>query len=228
MGMTQESTPVKRRQATAGLDESGASLRNFKHLKHATKEEFTLMGDEYAKKVVAADVMTNRFFEMLLHQKTFGPLGGPIDLFEHGLQTASKCHRAAESVDIVVMSLFHDITESISCKNHGKAAASLMEPYVSPKATWICENHEVFQGLYYFHHFGSDPSAAKKLFEIHKFYQDCADWCEKYDAAGFDRDYKSMDLEAFRPMAMEVFGREPYWWDEKHVMRAVVTGSGDA
>ena len=33
---------------------------------------------------------------------------------------------------------------------------ALLEPYLSPKATWMLANHEVFQGFYYFHVFGAD------------------------------------------------------------------------
>ena len=89
-------------------------------------------------------------------------------------------------------------------------------------------NHEVFQGYYYFHVFGADRNVREKLFKEHEHYDALVEWCEKYDAASFDGDYENLDLEFFRPFVMEVFGREAYWWDKQHVMRAVVTGAGES
>ena len=45
--------------------------------------------------------------------------GLPIDLCEHGQQTASRAVRAGEDDELVTISLLHDITETISAKNHG-------------------------------------------------------------------------------------------------------------
>merc|ERR1712070_398223 len=110
------------------------------------------------------------------------------------------------------------MTELMNCKNHGKAAAALLEPYLSPKALWMLSHHEIFQGWYYFEHFGGDKNVREQLFKDHEWYQELVDWCEKFDAASFDREYRSEDIEFFRGLCMEVFGREAYWWDKKHVM----------
>ena len=72
-------------------DETGpkpCAVRNYKHLKHATKEEWEIMGSAYSAKVDNAASLTNTFFEMLEKQKTFGALGSPVDLYTHNLQTA--------------------------------------------------------------------------------------------------------------------------------------------
>merc|ERR1712183_1099481 len=98
-------------------------------------------------------------------------LGQPVDLMEHGLQTATRAYRGGESADIIVMSLFHDMTESIVAKNHGKAVAAMLEPYLSERALWMVEHHEIFQGYYYFHHF--DPETTDKRQECcagHEYY----------------------------------------------------------
>ena len=69
----------------------------------------------------------------------------------------------------VVCALLHDIGEDIACPSgtlifklfcncirfwgHGEIVASLLRPYISRKNFWILNNHEVFQGYYYLHHF---------------------------------------------------------------------------
>ena len=84
--------------------------------------------------------MVSRLLRMLREQEEFGNLGQPIDLFEHGLQTATRALRGGEDEEIVVMSLLHDVTESIAPKNHGGAMAAILEPFLSPKATWILKH----------------------------------------------------------------------------------------
>ena len=129
-----------------------AQLPSFTSMKSATKEDFVHMGEVYKKEV--DNEMVNNFLKMLEAQSG-KMLGQSVDLKEHALQTASRAFRDNQSSDIVVMSLFHDMTESIASKNHGHAAAGFLEPYVSPKAIWMLKHHEVFQGYYYYHHFGT-------------------------------------------------------------------------
>ena len=81
---------------------------------------------------------------LFLHYRT--RLGQPIDLYEHGVQTASRALRAGESDELVVVSLLHDISETIASKNHGSVVAALLEPYISEEAQWLLRQHEVFQG----------------------------------------------------------------------------------
>jgi predicted HD phosphohydrolase len=106
----------------------------------------------------------NTFYSMLEEQKG-KKLGQPVDLYNHGVQTASRAYRAGEPIDIVVMSLFHDMTESLVAKNHGEVAAGFLEPYLSPRATWMLRQHEVFQGYYYFHHFGGNRNEREAVRE---------------------------------------------------------------
>ncbi|MEM9239978.1 MAG: peptidase, partial [Pseudomonadota bacterium] len=44
----------------------------------------------------------------------------------------------------------------------------------------------------------------------HMFFDDCAEFCERWDQASFDPDYDTLPLEFFAPMVEEVFAREPY------------------
>ena len=162
-------------------------------------------------------------FRFLLDRQVGRSLGQPVDLKEHGVQTATRAYRGGESIDIVVMSLFHDMTETIVSKNHGEAAAGLLEAYLDQRSIWMLRNHEVFQGYYYFHHFGGNRDE-RLQFKDHEWYQDLADWCENYDQAGFDPGYPSLPFDFFIPMVEQVLAREPFWWDPKHPKRAAVTG----
>ena len=111
------------------------------------------------------------------------------------------------------MSLLHDMTETTATKNHGGVAAAFMEPYLSPKVTWMLQKHEIFQGHYYFHYYGQDRNVREKLYKDHEYYEDLVDWCEKYDQRSFDPSYPSFPLTYFKKYIDEVFSRKPYWQD---------------
>ena len=115
----------------------------FRSLSDGTQAELVDMGGMYKARVDG--VAPERLLKMLESQKG-DRLGQPIDLFEHGLQTASRAYRGGESEEMVVVSLLHDLTETIVSKNHGGVVAALLEPWISPKLRWMLEQHEVFQG----------------------------------------------------------------------------------
>ena len=187
-----------------------------------SKDDCMLVGNEYSKSVEKH--MAARFLRMLKEQQELGKLGQPIDLYEHGLQTATRTLRAGEEEEIIVMSLLHDLTESLAPKNHGGAMAAILEPFLSPKVSWILRHHEVFQGFYYFHHCGGDIDARDKH-KDHEHYGACARWCELYDQKSFDPEYQSEPLETFEPMVHRVLSKPAYWWDPTNPLRSVVTGS---
>ena len=47
-------------------------------------------------------------------------------------------------------------------------------------------------------------------YKDHVYYKDAVDFCEKWDQASFDPDFKSMSLEDFAPMVKRIFSRKPY------------------
>ena len=95
---------------------------------------------------------------MLICQKGLA-LGCSVDLYEHGLQSATRCFRdlhertspdatgltpaglSAEDEELVVVALLHDIGETLSPVNHGEVAASVLRPYISPQNYWILNHH---------------------------------------------------------------------------------------
>mmetsp|Transcript_3770 Transcript_3770/g.5614 ORF Transcript_3770/g.5614 Transcript_3770/m.5614 type:complete len:649 (-) Transcript_3770:1222-3168(-) len=178
-------------------------------LRTASKRDFEVIGEEIGKMSIA-----DNLYNMLESQKgIFWQM--PVDLYEHGVQTATRAYRANESEDLVVAALFHDISEHIVPGGHGKVSAGLLAPYIDQSAQWVLSNHEVFQGYYYFHHFGGDRNDRDKLYteETAEVWELTRRWCEDYDQAAFDPFYPSLPLEFFKPMVSRVLSRTPFWWD---------------
>ncbi|APG62404.1 phosphohydrolase [Sphingorhabdus lutea] len=133
-----------------------------------------------------------------------GDYGGfPIDRLQHCLQTATRAHRDGRDEQYVVMALLHDIGDTLGSYNHPEVAAAIIKPFVSEENHWICEHHGAFQGYYYFHYLGMDRNL-RENFRGHKYFDACAEFCEKYDQAAFDPEYKSEALSFFEPMVRRV------------------------
>lgn len=196
----------------------------FTGLQHGNKEDFILMAKEY-KILCSPEKMGKRALEMLMSQ--IGVFGGAkIDLFQHGLQTATRAYQNGEDEEMVVCCLLHDIGEMLSPSNHGEIAAAILKPYISEKSYWILANHEVFQGYYYYDYVGSDKNR-RDIFIGNAFYQDTVDFCEKYDAPSFDPDFKSYELKFFQPMVHKIFCRVPYFNDPTNPKSVAVLGMAD-
>ena len=84
-----------------------------------------------------------------------------------------------------------------------------LKPYVRPNIYWTVRQHGLFQGYYYFHHFGLDRNS-REQHRGHPAFQMCIDFCGKYDQQAFDPDYDTMPLSAFEPMVHRLFAREPW------------------
>jgi predicted HD phosphohydrolase len=82
-----------------------------------------------------------------------GDFGGfAVDRLTHSLQTATRAHRDGRDEEYVVMALLHDIGDTLGAANHPDIAAAILKPFVSEKILWIVQNHGIFQGRNFFHH----------------------------------------------------------------------------
>ncbi len=173
---------------------------NFTHMIDGTAEEYTFLANhekEYAK------TLPDRLMTALADlEHSFS--GYRVSRLEHSLQSATRALDAGESEQMVVAALLHDIGDNLAPCSHSEMAASILRPYVSEKIYWIIKHHGLFQTWYYAHHFGKDRNARDR-FKDHKWYQDCVDFCERYDQNCFDPDFDSKPLEFFRPMVERVF-----------------------
>ena len=163
---------------------------NFKEMKNGTKDEYLLL-DKYEQEYIngTADRLL-RFMSNL--NSTLE--GYKITRLEHSLQTATRAFNDNASEEMVVAALLHDIGDELAPVNHSEYAASILRPYVSEKTYWIVKKHGEFQMYYYAHHLGKNQNQRDK-YKGHKYYNDALNFCEKWDQASFDPDYKNMTLE---------------------------------
>ncbi|QJQ33665.1 HD domain-containing protein [Sphingomonas lacunae] len=134
-----------------------------------------------------------------------GDVGGyPVDRFTHSLQTATRAYRDGRSESYIVMALLHDIGDTLGAYNHPDIAAAIIKPFVSEEEHWICEQHGIFQGYYFFEYLGLDRDM-REQYRGHPHFEACADFCAKYDQNSFDPNYDTAPLEFFEPMVMKLF-----------------------
>ena len=74
----------------------------------------------------------------------------------------------------------------------------------------MVEAHGDFQMLYYGHHLEGFEQNKRERHRGHKYFDDCAEFCERWDQSSFDPNYPSLSLNFFRPLVREVFARAAY------------------
>ena len=179
---------------------------SFKEMKKGTKEDYLLL-EELEKKYERKTA--DRILKYLASQTTTLE-GYQISRLEHSLQAATRAYKNGESEEMVVATLLHDLGDEFAPMNHSQYAASILKPYVSEKTYWIILHHGLFQSYYSAEYLGGDKNVREKYKDA-EHYQATIDFCEKYDQASFDPNYKSMKLEDFEPMVRNIFSREPFY-----------------
>ena len=135
--------------------------------------------------------------------------GYKITRLGHSLQSATRAWNEGADVDWVVSALLHDIGDIFAPYNHDEYAASILRPFVREQCTWVVEKHGDFQMLYYGHHVGGNQHK-RDAYAGHMYFDDCAAFCERWDQASFDPDYKTEPVEFFTDMTRKVFARQAY------------------
>jgi predicted HD phosphohydrolase len=134
-----------------------------------------------------------------------GDTGGyAVDRLTHSLQTATRAERDGRDEEYVVCALLHDIGDTLASLNHSELAAVILQPFVSEENHWIVKHHGIFQGYYFFHHFGLDRNMRDR-YRDHPLWNACAQFCSAYDQNSFDPAYDTLPLEHFEPMVKRVF-----------------------
>ena len=179
-----------------------AAQATFTSMDQSTPADWQAIGQQFGP---FANGLADR---VLTHLKLLdGDYGGfPIDRLQHSLQTATRAHRGGEDEAYVVMALLHDIGDTLGSYNHPDIAAAILRPFVSEKLHWMCANHGIFQGYYFFHYLGLDRNLREGL-RGHEHYEDTARFCEQYDQSAFDKDYDSAPLDFFEPMVRRLFAK---------------------
>lgn len=177
---------------------------SFTEMKHGTKADYEFLAKlehQYMQ------TYTDRILDAVrVLKETF--VGYQVTRYEHSIQSATRAYRDGKSEAYVVAALIHDIGDVLAPHTHGEMVAAIMKPYFSEKLCWIVKHHGAFQMIYYAHHYGEDPNARDK-FAGHPWFDDCAEFCEKYDQNCFDPNYDSLPLDFFEPMVRRIFTAEP-------------------
>ena len=191
---------------------------NFTQMKDGTKEEYLFLRDFELEHVKGAADRVLR--ELGLQSEETLP-GYKITRLEHGLQAATRAFREGADIDWVVAAVLHDIGDGLAPQNHDHFAAEIIRPFLREEVVWTVEHHGAFQMVYYAHHYGWNQFEREK-YKVSPYYQSCVDFCERWDQASFDPDYRSEPLSFFAPMVREVFARKAY--DPVVTQKGVVKG----
>ena len=181
---------------------------SFTRMADGTAEEYAFLNTLYEK---CRSGVSDRLLELLKAMKG-DKLGYQVDRYTHSLQSATRAESDGADEETVVCALLHDLGDVIAPDNHSEVIASILRPYISVKNHWVLKHHGLFQGYYYFHHIGGD-SNARQRYKDHPFYQDCVDFCEKWDQTSFDPDYPTLPLEYFEPMVRKVLTAPKHTWE---------------
>ncbi len=167
---------------------------SFTRMDEGTADDYRLLAEIEAKELAA---FPDRVLGWLNSMDE--PTGYRITRLEHSLQSATRARRDGREDDYVLMCLLHDVGDILAPANHSEAAAALLKPFVSDDLYWIVKHHGIFQGFYYFHHYGRDPNA-RDAYRDHPLFGATVEFCERYDQNCFDPAYDTLPLDAFETL----------------------------
>lgn len=175
---------------------------SFIAMKDGTREDYALL---HANEKAFAAAQADRVLDALRQlEHSFG--GYKVSRLTHSLQSATRAERDGADDELVLAALLHDIGDVLAPHNHSEIATAILRPFVRPEVTWIVEKHGLFQLYYYGHHVGLNRDARESL-RGHKWFDACADFCERWDQSCFDPDYPTKPLEHFEPLVRSILGR---------------------
>ena len=178
----------------------------FTQMKDGTREDYELLNRQEiehckgtAEKLITALVELDESLS-----------GYQVTRLGHSLQTATRAWHDGADVDWIVCALLHDIGDIFAPYNHDEYAATILKPFVREQCRWVVQMHGDFQLIYYGHLIKSGNRNKREKYRGHQFFDDCAEFCERWDQASFDPNYPNFGIEFFSPMVREVFSRKPY------------------
>jgi predicted HD phosphohydrolase len=186
---------------------------SYQHMADMTAEDTQLIIQDGVEE---AAELADRLLDSVRLLKNFqGPL--LVTRYEHSLQSATRAYQDGQSEEYIVAALLHDIGDHIAPYSHGEYVAAVLKPYVNERVCWIINKHPLFQAYYYAHHLGGDRNARER-YRDHEWYDDCVDFCERFDQNCFETDFESLPLEFFEPMLRRVFSEPRYAADGMSIL----------
>ena len=151
--------------------------------------------------------------------------GYQITRLGHSLQSATRAWQDGADADWIVSTLLHDIGDIYAPYNHDEYAATILRPFVREQCAWVVQKHGDFQMIYYGEHVGANPQK-RDVYRDSPYFDDCMEFCEKWDQSSFDPAYPTKPLAFFAPMVREIFARKAY--DPAVLQSGVRVGLADA
>lgn len=190
----------------------------FTQMKDGTKEDYLFLREQELPHLrLTADRILRELY--LTGSETLP--GYKITRLQHALQAATRALNDGADDDWLVAALLHDIGDGLAPQNHDKFAAEIVRPFISEECTWVVEHHAAFQMYYYAHHYGWNKDEREK-YRGHRYFQTCADFCERWDQSSFDPHYPTEPLARFEPVVRAVFARTAH--DPAVIKSGVVRG----
>ena len=174
----------------------------FTDLQHSKAEDWKIIGEDF--KIYASKLADRVIAHLQLLDGDFG--GFPVDRLTHSLQTATRAHRDGKDEEYVICALLHDIGDTLGSFNHPDIAAAILKPFVSAENFEMIEKHGLFQAYYFFHFLGMDRNL-RDQFKGQPLYERTLEFCEKYDAPAFDKNYDTLPLSFFEPMLRRLLAK---------------------
>jgi len=186
---------------TTGITAPQTSFTTFEG---STREDWAIIMKEIVHTQAAA--AENIIEQMRMLERDQG--GFPVSRLEHSLQTATRAEKDGRDEEYVLCALVHDIGDTLAPYNHPDIAAAIVKPFVSEANHWMVAHHGIFQGYYFWHHIGADRNA-RDAYADSPFYEQCEEFCAKYDQTAFDADYVSNPLSYYEPLLHQFFTPKP-------------------
>ena len=178
---------------------------SFTQMKDGTKEDYDFLTEH---EIAYTKGTADRLLKALVSLDE-SLSGYQITRLGHSLQSATRAERDGADTDWIVSALLHDIGDIFAPYNHDEYAATILRPFVREQCTWVVEKHGDFQMVYYAHHVGADPHK-RDAYKDSPYFDDCAQFCERWDQSSFDPAYDTLPLSHFKDRVEEVFARKPY------------------
>ena len=175
----------------------------FASFEEATREDFELVAAHDAENAAGNADRALGWLRLM-----DGPSPYQVSRLEHSLQSATRAEADGADDETIAVALLHDIGDEIAPLNHAQVGAAILRPYVSEKSWWIVQHHGLFQGYYWFEHFGLDKHERDR-YSDRPYYDACVQFCADWDQNCFDPSFRSKPLEHFEPLVRELFAREP-------------------
>ena len=179
---------------------------NFTQMKDGTKEEYEFLT---AHEIDHTKHTAHRLLKALVELDE-SLSGYQVTRLGHSVQSATRAWRDGADIDWIVAALLHDVGDIYAPYNHDEYAASILKPFVREQCTWCVQTHGDFQMIYYGQHLEGFDQNKRDRHAGHIYFDDCVQFCERWDQASFDPDYDLLPLDFLAPMVEAVFARAPY------------------